>query len=622
MRATLKSLRPPQLLLVATLGLLPLVHSLSFFRVFVAAQVALLLAAAALALYPAMAGFTGWFKQETMSVRVVCVAGFSLLVWMGLAAAFGGDKIRSLSGHTFQSTGLVFFICLAILAVLALRNRDGLADALEVALAIAAWIMVALTGLWWLSRDLITETLVPANGDGLPLPGVGNSAMIAGLYGFVGVLAVNRSLRSDRWMAPMALAGAMSAGLFMYESRVGTFSWILGVVMVLGLSLKQGTTKGRAALVLFFLVVTAFAGSAVVRPQATGGAATAASMPDRFELSAVESGVGLRFIFWDVALSTIADKPLLGSGPATFSYEYRLRVDDDSLRRSGTHREVNDAHNIFLEIGATAGIPAALMMLVIFGAILFGSFRTQAGPSTAAHRWALLVPMSVSLFQPLSLVLLPVLVVFAASLMAPAAIDDDAGSTRRLARLLAVPFATVGLVMAITVVIADAAFRKGDIAWDRGLLSRAATLDPSCEPCLFELGKVRAWDHKKLSVGTKEWAIEPYRTAIRRHPNDAESYLRLGGSLLFLDEPARGVGVFEKARALDPTSALAAHGLGVAYLLTDRPEAAVKEFKDLVRLAPTSGSYSLLSEAAQKAGMTALARQASEEMERLKEQKR
>lgn len=74
-----------------------------------------------------------------------------------------------------------------------------------------------------------------------------------------------------------------------------------------------------------------------------------------------------RFDYWRIAIRTMLDRPFLGVGPDQFAYSYITYRDAESMSRE-TNIVVDSAHNMFLQIGATFGLPylATLIVLVLW----------------------------------------------------------------------------------------------------------------------------------------------------------------------------------------------------------------------------------------------------------------
>jgi O-antigen ligase len=81
---------------------------------------------------------------------------------------------------------------------------------------------------------------------------------------------------------------------------------------------------------------------------------------------------GGRVYIWENSLAVIAEHPLLGVGPGFFKevYAKRLPADIDEVRK------VSTAHNELLNFAAVAGIPAALLYLLLWAVVAWRFWRT------------------------------------------------------------------------------------------------------------------------------------------------------------------------------------------------------------------------------------------------------
>jgi hypothetical protein len=88
---------------------------------------------------------------------------------------------------------------------------------------------------------------------------------------------------------------------------------------------------------------------------------------------------GYRLQYWQSSLALIADHPWLGCGPGNFQDTY------PQYKLPEASEEIADPHNFLLEIGATAGIPAALAFLAVLGCFAFESRAqgTERGMGTS-----------------------------------------------------------------------------------------------------------------------------------------------------------------------------------------------------------------------------------------------
>jgi O-antigen ligase len=79
-----------------------------------------------------------------------------------------------------------------------------------------------------------------------------------------------------------------------------------------------------------------------------------------------EGGSG-RLLLWQEGFRALPQSPLLGSGPDTF---YQVSPEKFAARYGENGRPAHKAHNIYLEIAVTMGIPALFMYLWFLGSIV------------------------------------------------------------------------------------------------------------------------------------------------------------------------------------------------------------------------------------------------------------
>jgi len=79
-----------------------------------------------------------------------------------------------------------------------------------------------------------------------------------------------------------------------------------------------------------------------------------------------------RFSFWKIAIDSLGERPLLGYGPENFSIAFD-KYYDPSLPYVdyGIIRQVDRAHGFIFDTAVTAGIPALIVFLSLFGALFW-----------------------------------------------------------------------------------------------------------------------------------------------------------------------------------------------------------------------------------------------------------
>lgn len=78
-----------------------------------------------------------------------------------------------------------------------------------------------------------------------------------------------------------------------------------------------------------------------------------------------------RIEIWNIVLGVIPKVPLLGTGPDTLAYSLIKYSTNDALAYIKGHGQyIDKAHNEYLQVTATMGIPALIVYLIFLGQIL------------------------------------------------------------------------------------------------------------------------------------------------------------------------------------------------------------------------------------------------------------
>jgi putative inorganic carbon (HCO3(-)) transporter len=197
------------------------------------------------------------------------------------------------------------------------------------------------------------------------LPFVGSNA--AGTIFCVAILVALGCFRSaDRRSKPMMLPVIvlLTAALIATQSRGAFVAFLAGFLVFLmmgaksrqSFAVKTAALAGLVCIVAFFFKISpsiAARYARILNPMAN---------KDRLEI-------------WRTALLMIRDHPLLGVGLNNFMDIYPLYQHPEGFGTS-----MSMAHNIFLEFGATTGIPGLALFMVI---VVFGILRGIKGVITA-----------------------------------------------------------------------------------------------------------------------------------------------------------------------------------------------------------------------------------------------
>ncbi|MGD9646953.1 MAG: O-antigen ligase family protein [Pirellulales bacterium] len=207
------------------------------------------------------------------------------------------------------------------------------------------------------------------------------------------------------WLVPWLLLASVVGWLTWRDvrldqgaQRVRVLAAVLVIVLVAGFVLVL--TKSRSAIAglavggMLLLVALMPRGAGRLKRAAVTIAAVAGTLAlllavgvfvggvDREVLSEAPKSLGFRWQYWQSTARMIAEHPWLGCGPGNFGDHYtRFKLPTAS-------EEITDPHNLFLEVAATAGLPAAIALaLVLLGTLwlwLRGARREDGVATTVA----------------------------------------------------------------------------------------------------------------------------------------------------------------------------------------------------------------------------------------------
>lgn len=273
----------------------------------------------------------------------------------------------TISNSLFFLAHLIFFLCIFAFC----RNRMKAVNLIKfVSITVCAYatygFIVYAAGneyiLWydkWAYPSSLTSTFVNRNSfaayTGLGLQCLvaylfywGNSELTEGRSGRELIRHVLETVLTKAWWLPLALF-VMLTVLLLTQSRAGFASTFIGTLILIGLSANHyHTTKKnllkRAAMFVSFVFIS------MLVFQISGDA-----LEYRLALDASLDG---RFLTYPYIINAIMENPITGYGLGTFDEVFRVyRGEDIKIY-------YDRAHNDYLELALTAGIPAASILLL------------------------------------------------------------------------------------------------------------------------------------------------------------------------------------------------------------------------------------------------------------------
>ena len=146
----------------------------------------------------------------------------------------------------------------------------------------------------------------------------------------------------------------LAANILTFTRTGWAISAVIFIVMAVMSSQKKQITKIAAMLIVVVLLAGVFTGS-----QKSGDI----NFGERFMSIFKTDSLGPRIVLWKPAVKMIRDKPLIGYGPKTYPLALRQQ---DSITLAQFQGKPKTPHNYLLNIGLTLGIPALVVMMIIF----------------------------------------------------------------------------------------------------------------------------------------------------------------------------------------------------------------------------------------------------------------
>lgn len=246
---------------------------------------------------------------------------------------------------------------------------------------VLAGMLYAVYGLWshlsganlvlwydrWAYQDSVTSTFINRN----------TFATYAGLTLLVGIALLMQALieaeyeanvRRDHGVAfleqfaargwlLMAAVMLIAGAILLSQSRAGFAAMAVGAMVLVALRYLAGNASRGIALLVF---------GAVAVLLALAGQATIARISDD-----AGNDLGWRLKLYGDVLEAIAAFPIFGTGLGTFENAFRPFRSEALISLSG----IDKAHNTYLEFALEAGLPALLVVLVLFASLLWICIR-------------------------------------------------------------------------------------------------------------------------------------------------------------------------------------------------------------------------------------------------------
>ncbi|MFV2066581.1 MAG: O-antigen ligase family protein, partial [Pirellulales bacterium] len=149
------------------------------------------------------------------------------------------------------------------------------------------------------------------------------------------------------WLTGLGLTVVIAGCLLLTKSRSAIVATVVGLVLLTWIARpdwkrRLASIVGGLAATLILVITVAFTG-----------------WWDREVLTEASKSFAYRMQYWRATWFMITDHPWLGCGPGHFQQTYT------AYRLPAASEEIRDPHNFFLELWATAGTPAAILLVAV-----------------------------------------------------------------------------------------------------------------------------------------------------------------------------------------------------------------------------------------------------------------
>ncbi len=237
----------------------------------------------------------------------------------------------------------------------------------------------------------------------------GNPDMLGGflVLAFPAALASYLDAKSTRDSVLYGVAGTLiTACLLTSYTRGAWLGALASVVVFILVAGRSAFLNPRKFAVIAAVFIVTFGGIAFYSGTRTGNTNLLERISSTSQVS--EGSAGSRLEIWKAALHATEERPLLGFGPDTFNLLSQRHETVRYVKMVQGNSTADNAHNYFLQLAATVGIPAAICFVVFIFAALFYSRitiryydeskkRVYAGLSAAAAGYIVYLAFGLSI---------------------------------------------------------------------------------------------------------------------------------------------------------------------------------------------------------------------------------
>lgn len=503
-----------------------------------------------------------------------------LFIFFALVSTiFSPDWINSVFGFYYRFANSLLFYCLWAGTILVLAINEG-RDRLTVLLKVLIFdaLIISVLG--------ILQTQGVGYYEGLDMPAfarapslLGNpifsSMFVAGLLPFV----VYFWSQAEKFTAKLYYA---LVGFFILACVVTLASrgaWLgLGVGFLVIMVISAVYSKNKKVIIFGLL------GIILVSALTLGFFKTYTTQNSRLTLSLSEENATTRLFAWGMAREAVVAHPIVGVGLGNFQQFFEQNREK---YLSNSVQNFDDAHNLFLQLGATSGLPTSLAFILLLAVAIFfsvGHFKKDRDYLALATGGSIIIFSVSASFTPVAIpCFLSLAVVLALAFSFQSRGEVSVLSLKKPARLTYFVIGACLMIMGVSLITAEHLFYRAfwaytyrDYKTAQKLSTWAIYFNPTNQ--LYYLYKAGS---QVLSGSGMESITKTKNTLVSLHPKAAITH-SMSGTINFLSFLKTGDQQYFEAATdsmirsikIDPFAANRYVRLGYFYLLNSDLETA------------------------------------------------
>lgn len=283
------------------------------------------------------------------------ISTFAFMFFLITAFIFSDtSKWTQIYGQFGRNTGLLAFICLASLLLATCIVSDNKFMEKIIWILIFAGLINTVYGyiqLLGMERANWQESYSPIIGT------LGNPNFFSALMGMTSVASLALALQEQRnvFQRILILLSVIASTFISYKTNSSQGLIVLGVCSILILLFRF---KRKISQNVWRLAISMFGISTLIGILGLFNYGPAASF-------LYSQSVLARDFYWHAAWNMTVDKPIFGVGIDSYGDWYRYYRSENAATSFGPNLISNSAHNLFLDIASSAGIPCLLAFSVI-----------------------------------------------------------------------------------------------------------------------------------------------------------------------------------------------------------------------------------------------------------------